>query len=179
MADKRQAATIGSDKRQAVGDAIHTNCRIQRCYLWHGRAGGSISGSLFCVRSGDLTTPHHTTPHHTTPNHTTPHHTTPHHTTPHTLYHINIYTAPHPKRSQTRSMPKTLSKRTIHRQILKKSMHFAAAWWHRCVSLPHGIATFFSLFRMYHAFWPPKITAKGGAKNFFLLNLEPKNNAKR
>ena len=31
-------------------------------------------------------------------------------------------------------------------------MHFAPAWWHRCVSLPHEIATFFSLFRMYHAF---------------------------
>ena len=28
--------------------------------------------------------------------------------------------------------------------FFKKSMHFAAAWWHRCVSLPHEFATFFT-----------------------------------
>ena len=50
------------------------------------------------------------------------------HTTPHTLHHINIYTAPHPKRSQTRHRQKNLANRYIHLTIVSKSRSLAAAW---------------------------------------------------
>ena len=54
------------------------------------------------------------------------------HTTPHTLHHINIYTAPHPKRSQTRTGQKNLANRFIGLKTIFQSGSLAAAWRHRC-----------------------------------------------
>ena len=53
---------------------------------------------------------------------------------------------------QTWYPPKYLAKCMIHSSLSKNSMHFAAAWWHRCASLPRKINTFFWFFQMYHAF---------------------------
>ena len=44
--------------------------------------------------------------------------------------------------SQTWYPPKYLAKCMIHSTLLKTSMHFAAAWWHRCAHLPREITTF-------------------------------------
>ena len=44
--------------------------------------------------------------------------------------------------------------RQIHPSILKKSMLFVRAWWHRCAPLPHEINTLFCTWRMYHVFDP-------------------------
>ena len=96
-------APCSSSHPEQSRTTVEKTFNFSECYLYYGRAGGIISGSLFCVRSGDLTTPH-------------------------TLHHINIYTAPHPKRSQTRNTQKNIAKRLIQLKIVLKSGSLAAAW---------------------------------------------------
>jgi hypothetical protein len=105
-----------------------------------------------CGRSY-LTTPFHSAQHHTTQNHVTlyhtvPHHTmlyhtTSHHTAPHHIhYTILIHGTPHIQNPPKPSSHQNTVKHTAYTCKLKRSINFAAAWWHWCVSLPHGIASF-------------------------------------
>ena len=44
--------------------------------------------------------------------------------------------------------------RSIHPSILKKSMLFVRAWWHRCAPLPHEINTCFCTLANVSRIWP-------------------------